>query len=284
MKVNIIYENTSIKFFLNKDIYVKDLLKSLKNIQSQNQAQSQSQSQNQNQNNLTNLNFKNKEFQLLDKNHKLLQLDEYISIKKYTENNFNISLSNNDIKSEKTENEILLYLVPFDTYCTKKYESVEEFHAGPSGEKSANKKTDISELLMKVTNAKEKVSLKAKGHTHDRMRIFDFINSNIGNLANDSSQVGNSSNHTHLNELLNILRPMIENDGEVGFNSISNIPRRVSRPQVTVTPDENLVNNLKEMGFPEDQCRRALVASRNDISRATDLLLSDSLDYMPNEK
>ena len=54
--------------------------------------------------------------------------------------------------------------------------------------------------------------------------------------------------------------------------------------QAPVVPDENLINNLKEMGFPEDQCRRALIHSRNNISRATDLLLSDGLDYLPSEK
>ena len=148
---------------------------------------------------------------------------------------------------------------------------------------------DIADLIMKTTNAKEKINinlLKMQSQNGDRMRIFDFLNSNISNLSESSFSGGNNSGANNLNELLNILRPMIDNEGEVGLgSSILNIPRsRVSRPQVNVVPDENLVNNLKEMGFPEDQCRRALISSRNDISRATDLLLSDGLDYLPNEK
>lgn len=275
MKVRILYENNSIKFITNKDIHVKELLKSLKN----------------------NPNFLNKEFQLLDTNQKVLEMDEIIHIKKNSkeENNFNIELTHND----KKEPEILLYLVPYDPNNSKnnnkKYENQEEFNSHKRPEKYKN--TDITDLIMRCTNAKEKLSSNARrSQTNpDRMRIFDFLNSNLGSLANESGNSGNNASANHLNELLNILRPMIENGDGLYSQSSSSMPssfqsgmpqihRRVNRPSQNIVPDENLVNNLKEMGFPEDQCRRALIHSRNDISRATDLLLSDGLDYLPSER
>jgi uncharacterized UBP type Zn finger protein len=48
-------------------------------------------------------------------------------------------------------------------------------------------------------------------------------------------------------------------------------------------PDENLLKNLKELGFPEDKCRTALIMSKNNITRATDILINDELDYMVDE-
>jgi hypothetical protein len=266
MKVRIISENNSIKFIAKKDIFTNELLKSIKNNPS--------------------LNLNNKEFLLMDKNQKILQSDEIITISAKNnskeQNNFNIELSHND----KIQPELILYLIPFESANSKKYESVEEFN---SIKRSDNKKTDITDLIMKTTNAKEKISdnlFKNKNSIPDRTRIFDFLNSNLDSLGNASSLPGNNSSANHLNELLNILRPMIDNEGGIGLgeSGIPNIPRRISRPQVNVVPDENLINNLKEMGFPEEQCRRALIQSRNDISRATDLLLSDGLDYLPSEK
>ena len=45
-----------------------------------------------------------------------------------------------------------------------------------------------------------------------------------------------------------------------------------------IEPNENYVNDLKEMGFPEDRARQALITSRNNLSRATDILLNGDLE------
>ena len=267
MKVKIIYEYNTIYFITQKDILVKDLLRSLKNNPK--------------------MNLYNKEILLLNNDQTILQNDDIIKIfssknNKNEGNNFKIELSNND----KMQSEILLYLVPYEPSNSKKYESAEEFNSIKRSDKLST--LDINDLIMKSTNAKEKLlanPLKNKAQIPDRLRIFDFLNSNMGNLTNESSQTGINSSTNHLNELLNILRPMIDNDREINLGSSNYQPaRRVRLQQASVSPDENLIKNLKEMGFPEDQCRRALIASRNDISRATDLLLSDGLEYIPLEK
>jgi len=273
MQVKIISENNLIKFYAQNDIKVNELLNSLKNNKS--------------------LNYENKNLLILDKDHNILQNEDIISLsfeknKKEEENNFNIKLSNNDFI--QTQPEIILYLIAYDISKSKKYESEEDFNSI----KYEYRTTDITDLIMLTTNAKEKISMFTNKNLHlnvgqNRMRIFDFLNSNLNSLSELSNLGNNNSGTNHLNELLNILRPMIDIDdvGGIGSSSSNNIPRRIplSRTHfVNVVPDENLVNNLKEMGFPEEQCRRALIASRNDISRATDLLLSDGLDYLPNEK
>ena len=45
-----------------------------------------------------------------------------------------------------------------------------------------------------------------------------------------------------------------------------------------IEPNENYVRDLKEMGFPEDRARQALITSRNNLSRATDILLNGDLE------
>ena len=150
---------------------------------------------------------------------------------------------------------------------------------------------------MKTTNAKEKLNvsknLKIKPST-DKFRIFeDLLNSNLNNIIESRVQSNKLNNSgTRINELLEILRPIMDSDFSdpifnmnVNNSNVSNeghprihLPRGI---QPVVNPDENMLNSLKEMGFPEDQCRRALVVSRNNVSRATDLLLSDGLDLIP---
>ena len=42
-----------------------------------------------------------------------------------------------------------------------------------------------------------------------------------------------------------------------------------------IEANENLVNQLKDMGFPEDRSRDALIRARNDLSIATNILLGE---------
>lgn len=44
---------------------------------------------------------------------------------------------------------------------------------------------------------------------------------------------------------------------------------------ILIEPNETHVNTLKEMGFPEDRVRAALIRTRNNINRATDILIEE---------
>ena len=43
-----------------------------------------------------------------------------------------------------------------------------------------------------------------------------------------------------------------------------------------VEADEKSLRELQEMGFPEDRARQALINARNDINRATEILLGET--------
>lgn len=281
MRIKIKHENKIISFNAKQDIRVKDLIKALKNnIQ---------------------LNLKNEEIILMDETQNIIEEEKILKIipqiKLESENN-NITIEltkNDDFQLEKE-----LYLSTFKKTSNPKFQSTQEFFEikNENSVENRNKLNQISDLIQKATNAKEKINVqetKPLNKTVDRFRIFeDLLSNNLGGLM---GQRGGplASQANQINELLNILRPMIENDvpesstsnssnnrHNIGVSTGSNIFRPLRVSSQRVIPDENLINNLKEMGFPEEQCRRALIHARNDISRATDLLLSDGLDYLPD--
>ena len=45
---------------------------------------------------------------------------------------------------------------------------------------------------------------------------------------------------------------------------------------IKVEVNEDYVKQLHEMGFPEDRARQALINSRNNINRATEILLGET--------
>ena len=51
--------------------------------------------------------------------------------------------------------------------------------------------------------------------------------------------------------------------------------RQINRNNQPIEVDENLVNQLKDMGFTEDRARQALRQCRNNIERATEILLDN---------
>jgi len=283
MRVKIKQVNKIISFNAKQDILVKDLIKALKNNEE--------------------LNLKNEEIIFLDEKQKILEADQIIEI--YSTNKTNIE--NNNLSIELTKNqdfqlESELSLITFKKFCNSKNNTRQEFFElnNQNAKENKSKQNQIIDLIQKTTNAKEKINVqeidKPIKKTVDRFRIFeDLLSNNLGGLMGQRGSGPLAYQANQINELLNILRPMIENDipesthntgtsrQNIGVNTSSNIFRPLRISNQPVVADENLLNNLKEMGFPEEQCRRALIHARNDISRATDLLLSDGLDYLPSE-
>jgi uncharacterized UBP type Zn finger protein len=143
-------------------------------------------------------------------------------------------------------------------------------------------KLEIDELISKVTDAKTKLK-KVKpgkrtslGNDH-RIQLIQQLANNFSQLPNIP---GLQNRVNEINHFTNLLRTMI-NDELINVE-VTGV-NRVAQPSQPVVPDEQLLNQLKDMGFPEENCRRALVLARNNISRATDLLINDELDYINNE-
>ena len=117
--------------------------------------------------------------------------------------------------------------------------------------KEDKKEEPIEKLISKVTNAK---TLLEKKKPEIRTNRLDFMEEmHGGNLA----------------RLLSMLRSLEERNliNVQMFNTGNN--------NGNIEPNETHVNTLKEMGFPEDRVRAALIRTRNNINRATDILISE---------
>jgi len=299
MKIKITIENFTISTKLSKSIQVKDLLKQIKNSKI--------------------INSNGDEFKLLDNNYIILEETEFLKVpeekienksnEKSTlqKNSFfinsnksnNINDNNNNKQFfQKPEEDTRFYLIKYPKLNNKKYSDPEDFKTANA--KSSHKKVDIEDLIMKTTNAKAKIDTSIFKHTElssaERLNLIDeLINSSLenimGEIPNAPLQRNISQGSQNISQLLSILRPIIGSDMSEGDYVINRsrgpgsiIINRAGYSRAPLAPDESLVNNLKEMGFPEEQCHRALVMGRNNISRATDLLLSGDLDYLPSEK
>ena len=113
----------------------------------------------------------------------------------------------------------------------------------PSTQKVETSQPSIEDLIMQVTEASDKIVLNKKPTaTNTSMNILE--------------QLSNESNS--LERLLNLLQ---------GLES-RNIQFRINNQQQPLEPNENYVRELKDMGFPEERARDALIRARNNISRA----------------
>jgi hypothetical protein len=148
--------------------------------------------------------------------------------------------------------------------------------------------TPLDELIPEVTGGKTKLrkSEKVKNDPMDRLTIIEqMLNQQLPNLNNTANVQGGSLNNrmVEITMIQDMLRGMISGRDMTNINNTVSIPGSVSNNN-NIIPNENHINSLKEMGFPEDRSRRALIMARNNLSRATDLLLNDALDYEQPQK
>ena len=184
------------------------------------------------------LNTKDSNFILFDKNH--------------------IQLKESDIISIKNEKQSTLYLIK---------SNLNNKNLVNSENKEDKKQPSIEELLMNVTGAKNLIDMKKQmplnpGNRFSILELLDNRNNNQGGENNS------------FDRLLNILQVLEENNhiefriGPVN-NNINN------NNNIQIEADERALRELQDMGFPEDRARQALINSRNDINRATELLLGE---------
>ena len=113
---------------------------------------------------------------------------------------------------------------------------------------------------MKFTNANKSLDLKKRIVPNNRITLLDIFDN-----RNNEPQGENSG----FDRLLNILQVLEENNMGLRIGNIN------SNNNAPVEADEQALRELQDMGFPEDRARQALINSRNDINRATELLLGE---------
>ena len=132
------------------------------------------------------------------------------------------------------------------------------------GSQKMNTNTNIKDLIMKCTGAKKPLEKKISTDEH-QFHFFDFFNPNNNNNDNQRRD-GDES----FDRLLNIIQFFQESGIRPIRISNSNAP--------PVEADEKALRELQDMGFAEDKARQALINSRNDINRATEILLGEMGD------
>ena len=106
------------------------------------------------------------------------------------------------------------------------------------------KEPEIEELIMKVTGAEKK--LESNNIKLPPPNLYE--------------------NNPNLNRLLQLLQALEQRNIIIEGNENNNVPIEVN---------ESYLNELKDMGFPEDRARTALIRSRNNMNRATEILLDE---------
>ena len=110
------------------------------------------------------------------------------------------------------------------------------------------KQIEIEDLIMKVTGADKKLQ-----SNNIKLPPPDLYDHNL-----------------NLNRLLQLLQALEQRniiiEGNANYNINNNVPVEVN---------ESYLNELKDMGFPEDRARQALITSRNNMNRATEILLDE---------
>jgi len=135
---------------------------------------------------------------------------------------------------------------PFQLFLIKENSNSNSNLKSKEKEKEKEKKEiEIEEMIMKITGANKKLQSNSKIQPPN---IFET--------------------NPNLNRLFQLLQALEQRNIiiEENVNNNNNVPIEVN---------ENYLNELKDMGFPEDRARQALIRSRNNMNRATEILLDD---------
>lgn len=128
----------------------------------------------------------------------------------------------------------------------------------PSYPKEEEKKDKISieTLIMTTTKAKKPlVNVRYNKASYNPYEVIDLEKKEERD-DRDNNLNGSFDLLRFLNSLSN--RVNYDNDNDNNNN---------------IAPNESHLSTLKEMGFPEDQARNALIQARNNLARATDILI-----------
>ena len=185
------------------------------------------------------LNSKDSNFALLDSDQKKLKEADTIT-------------------RDKTKNSLTFYLI----------KSSVKKNASINSDKKVKPKEDLkmNQLIMKCTGAKKALNIKNYGSANQqRLGILELMDN-----QNNQNEAGGNNPFERLINMLQILEEIeINNPGARDGQVRNNAP---------VEADERAVRELQDMGFAEDRARQALINSRNDINRATELLLGEEGD------
>ena len=163
-------------------------------------------------------------------------------------------LNDSEIISIKKNSILSFYLIKSNLFILPKNENTEKM----------NTELPINELIMKTTGAKKLLEKKINTE-HPRFNFLDIFDRNNNN---NNENNGQRNEEDSFDRLINIIQ---------FFNESGIRPIRIQN-SAPVEADEKALRELQDMGFAEDRARQALINSRNDINRATEILLGEMGD------
>ncbi len=168
--------------------------------------------------------------------------------------NKHVQLRETDIISIKNKTQLTFYLIK---------SSLNKNNLINSEKKDKQiEKMSKEQLIMSCTGAKKPLDMKKMPPIpNNRFSLLELFD-------NRNNEQGGENNA--FDRLLNILQVLEENN-QIGYR----VGRINDNNNTQIEADENALRELQDMGFPEDRARQALINSRNDINRATELLLGD---------
>ena len=200
----------------------------------------------------------------------------------------NVYESINPINSYEynTENKSIENLI---TYCTGATTPLKEFkinnnnniyNSGSSSFGSNINNNDLINALMSLRNHGQNNDVNRPSTNEILNRILMPLINNVESDSSNNSSMFNSQSSNNSN-----VRVVVNHSGENNLNSHSGMNNifsnfmhgrsvvNESRPPVVPNPD--MINQLVEMGFEEPRARRALIATRNNIEAAVEMIASD---------
>ena len=174
-----------------------------------------------------------------------------------------IQLNESDtISIEKEKNQKLIF------YLIKECPNKEKLINSDSTEnENLHNNESVHNLIMECTGAKKPLDIKAQRaiNLSNRISLLEFMDNHHNN--NGDHEVNNI-----FDGLINILQILEDGNHPTGIRIIHR-PNNINDSQIEA--NEGYLRELQDMGFPEDRARDALINSRNDINRATELLLGE---------
>ena len=163
-------------------------------------------------------------------------------------------------------------------FNSKNNEIYEETDLLIPNEKEKNQIESLN--IIKINNKKNIININNNNKPKENEPIEDLIMKVTGASTKLKSQTQNPE------DSYNILERLGRENPNLGFlfEMLQNLEQRnlqiqqirqINRNNQPIEVDENLVNQLKDMGFTEDRARQALRQCRNNIERATEILLDN---------
>ena len=157
-------------------------------------------------------------------------------------------LKESDIIKPKKVDKIILYLIK--SSCKE---------TNPDDKKNFNEILNLNKLIKECTGAKKEIEKKPNFsfNQQNRINFIEFLENRNGNDP--------------LGRLMDLFVELNENNMiQIRIGNENN-----NNPIEPIEADENLLSNLLSMGFREDRARQALINTRNNINRATEILLGE---------